>query len=278
MQSLTKLVLCSCILAVSIPAYSQIPFRPQALAPARASKPMVFGLPDGTPVRLRTGRQLSSANEKPSESVDFEVVNDVRINDVIVVAHDSTAFGTVTVAKPRGRAGKAGKLDISVESLVAVTGERVPLRAAQQNTGDSQLGTMTAGMVISGILFFPAAPLFLFVKGKDVIVPKGTEITAYVNGDTPLDQAKIPSGLLSYKTSNGTQLTSTVTFKSEPDGADVTIDGKFIGNTPSTLALAPGDHAVTINKTVFKGWQRTITCTAGGIITINAALEKTDQR
>ena len=27
---------------------------------------------------------------------------------------------------------------------------------------------------------------FLFVRGKDISIPKGTEITAYVNGDTKL--------------------------------------------------------------------------------------------
>jgi hypothetical protein len=45
-------------------------------------------------------------------------------------------------------------------------------------------------MVATSIVFFPAAPLFLLVHGKDIIIPKGTEITAYINGDIPLDQSK----------------------------------------------------------------------------------------
>jgi hypothetical protein len=45
-------------------------------------------------------------------------------------------------------------------------------------------------MVATGIVFFPAAPLFLFMHGKDIIIPKGTEITAYVAADTPLDSGK----------------------------------------------------------------------------------------
>ena len=32
-----------------------------------------------------------------------------------------------------------------------------------------------------------AAPLLLFKHGKDITIPKDTEITAYVNGDIPLD-------------------------------------------------------------------------------------------
>jgi hypothetical protein len=50
---------------------------------------------------------------------------------------------------------------------------------------------MTTAMVATGIFFFPAAPLFLFMHGKDMTIPKGTEITAYVNGDVPLDDVKV---------------------------------------------------------------------------------------
>src|SRR5215470_14593622 len=49
---------------------------------------------------------------------------------------------------------------------------------------------MTGAIVATSIVFFPAAPLFLFMHGKDITIPKGTEITAYVNGDIKLDPAK----------------------------------------------------------------------------------------
>ena len=51
-------------------------------------------------------------------------------------------------------------------------------------------GAMTAGIVATGIVFFPAAPFFLFMHGKDITMPKGAEFTAYVNGDMKLDIAK----------------------------------------------------------------------------------------
>jgi hypothetical protein len=49
---------------------------------------------------------------------------------------------------------------------------------------------MTGAMVATSIVFFPAAPLFLFMHGQDLTIPKGAEITAYVAADTPLDPAK----------------------------------------------------------------------------------------
>ena len=32
-------------------------------------------------------------------------------------------------------------------------------------------------------MFWPAAPLFLLMKGKDIVIPKGHEITVYTNTD-----------------------------------------------------------------------------------------------
>ncbi len=67
---------------------------------------------------------------------------------------------------------------------------------------------------------------------------------------------------------------STVVIKATPDGADITVDGKFMGSTPSTLKLTPGEHAVVIEKAGFKTWQRTMTVGSSGTITIDATLEK----
>ena len=67
---------------------------------------------------------------------------------------------------------------------------------------------------------------------------------------------------------------ATVTVKSLPDGADITMDEKFVGSTPSTLRLLPGDHAVSVQKSGFKNWERTIAVTAGGAVMVSATLER----
>jgi PEGA domain-containing protein len=67
---------------------------------------------------------------------------------------------------------------------------------------------------------------------------------------------------------------SCVTFVSEPQGADIYVDGKFVGNTPSTLALPAGSHEVRVEANRFKPWTRTLASTAGSTVTIHATLEK----
>jgi len=67
---------------------------------------------------------------------------------------------------------------------------------------------------------------------------------------------------------------ATVAIESTPPGADIDVDGKFMGNTPSTIPLPPGEHQVSIEKEGLRPWQRTMTVSAGARITIDATLEK----
>jgi hypothetical protein len=53
-------------------------------------------LMDGTPVKLRLDRTISSADEKVGNEVSFDVLEEVKINDVVVIPKGSIATGTVT--------------------------------------------------------------------------------------------------------------------------------------------------------------------------------------
>ena len=67
---------------------------------------------------------------------------------------------------------------------------------------------------------------------------------------------------------------ASIIVKSTPPGCDINVDGKFMGSTPSTIQLAPGEHQVSIEKENLTPWQRTMTVTAGGNSSIDATLVK----
>jgi hypothetical protein len=85
---------------------------------------------------------------------------------------------------------RGGKLDINIDYVKLISGEKAALRAVKDVQGGGHTGGMVGGMVATSLVFFPAAPFFLFMHGKDITIPKGTELTAYVNGDVKLDIAK----------------------------------------------------------------------------------------
>ncbi|HVR25650.1 MAG TPA: PEGA domain-containing protein [Candidatus Polarisedimenticolia bacterium] len=67
---------------------------------------------------------------------------------------------------------------------------------------------------------------------------------------------------------------ASVIVKSTPPGCDINVDGKYMGSTPSTIQLTPGEHEVLIEKDEMRPWQRAMTVTAGGSSTIDATLVK----
>ena len=152
--------------------------------------PLEFGLVEDTPVRIRLARTMSSKDAKVDERVDFEVLEDVKVGNVVVLERGAMAIATVTEAHSKRRLGRAGKLNMNIDYVRLANGEKVLLRAVKGGNGGNHIAAMTGAMVATSIVFFPAAPLFLFMHGKDITIPKGTEVTAYVAADTPLDPAK----------------------------------------------------------------------------------------
>ena len=256
---------------------------PQKTETASLKQPLAFGLEDGTPIKLRLTRNLSSADATTGDRVDFEVLEDVKVKDVIVVPRGGLALATITEAEHKRRMARGGKLDVNIDDVRLVDGEKAPLRAVKEAKGGGHTGAMTGAMIGTAIVFFPAAPLFLFMHGKDITIPKGTEITAYVNGDIPLDPARFTAqgkaaadtNVLPLAAANGADPAfSSVDVKSSPDGAEITVDDKYMGSTPSTLKLSAGDHKIKLEKSGFKAWERTLTVGAGGTANVNATLDK----
>jgi hypothetical protein len=64
------------------------------------------------------------------------------------------------------------------------------------------------------------------------------------------------------------------TFTSTPAGAEITLDGKYAGNTPSEISLSPGTHAVELFMPGFALWKRDLTVFPGSDLTVSTILQK----
>ena len=64
-------------------------------------------------------------------------------------------------------------------------------------------------------------------------------------------------------------------FSSTPAGAEITLDGRYVGSTPSTLGVGLGTHVVVLFMPGFAQWKRELTVSDGSELTVNAALQKT---
>jgi hypothetical protein len=238
---------------------------------ATISAPLV--LEDGTPVKLRISQTVSSADAHVNDKVEFEVLEDVKVGEILVIPKGGIAWGTVTEAQPKRRMARGGKLEIVMDSVRLVDAQKAALRATKEGKGGGHTGGMAIGIVAAAIVFWPAAPLFLLMHGKDITFPKGTEVPTFINGNMTLDQAKFRQSLEG-STQPQPQVTTaltTVTISSMPAGAEIYIDENFVGNTPSTVNVPTGKHSITVKKQGFQNWARAV-ATSGGAITLTAEL------
>ena len=233
----------------------------------------VSTLEDGTPVTLRISQTVSSAEAHVNDRIEFEVMEEVRVADTVIIPKGGIAWGMVTEAQHKRRLGRGGKLEIVMNSVRLADGETAPLRATKEAQGGGHQGVMTAGIIATGLIFWPVAPAFLFIHGKDITIPKGTEVPTFINGNFALDVAKFRAPA-PVQAASETQagMSSDVAVTSNPAGADIELDGAFVGNTPSAITVTAGDHTISLKKPGFTPWQRTMKV-SGGKIQITAELQ-----
>lgn len=140
-------------------------------------------IPEGTPLEVESSFNVSSGEVEEGSAVSFTVVHPVKINGVTVIAAGARATARVTKAKKGGSWGRAGTLAWEMRDVVAVDGSKVPLEFAKRTKGDSKGGTVATAVIVTGVLFWPAAPFWGFKKGKDAKVPAGSRFEVAAHGN-----------------------------------------------------------------------------------------------
>jgi hypothetical protein len=240
-------------------------------------------VPDGTKIRVRLDQQISSATADEGQTVELTVAEAVKVDDVAVIPEGSRVTGTITEATAKRRMGRAGKLDFSIDRVRSVDGEWIPLRyTLNKKAGESHAvrsGVITAGVAV---VFWPAAPVFLLMKGKDVTINKGVTFDVFTDTEHRISNLGKKPGNLA--TGNGQQMpgngqqmpgagsgTATLTITSTVLGAEIELDGAFVGNTPTTLQVSAGTHNFII-RSGSEVWQRSMQVTPGSNVSLNADL------
>jgi hypothetical protein len=152
------------------PKASQPRLQPPPAAHPDPAAGLIFALPNGIPIHLKLVKTLSSATAHVGDQVELEVVEEVVVDGLCVIAKGAAAVGVVVEAEARKRMGHGGKLGVLVKAVRLSDNERAAVRSYLESAGTTtSTGTMN--------------PL---AHGKDVELAQGTEFTAYADGDKPL--------------------------------------------------------------------------------------------
>jgi hypothetical protein len=85
--------------------------------------------------------------------------------------------------------------------------------------------------------------------------------------------AEPASGLVTTSLDAHRAESSTVAFTSDPIGAEIYIDGKFVGQAPSTISMPAGSHVVVVKAPGRRNWERDLEVLKDSQVALHPVLE-----
>lgn len=195
-RSLTLLALLSLVSAAQAATKKTPAVIPEHQIPVKVG---TAGLHDGAPIPLSLVTKLEVKKAKPGDQVEFRVADDVRWRDQIVIAKGTVAIANVTEAHGAKWPSRGSALVLALQSVKAVDGKEVPIRAAVNLKGGMNkvagaAWALTGGTREMGLFFAPAAiVLSLTTKGHNENAPSGMHLLASVDGEFPVVDARLPN-------------------------------------------------------------------------------------
>lgn len=145
----------------------------------------VVTVPKETLVRIKLLADLDSGKSKVGDKVRYRVLDDVMIKDRLVIPAGTEGVGKVSEVATAKRLGVDGRIMVDFGSLPAMDGSPVSLIMEEKATEKNKSLELAAGAGMAGVILL--GPIGLagawFIKGKDVVIPMGTEFYVEVMRD-----------------------------------------------------------------------------------------------
>ena len=135
-------------------------------------------LPADTVFKVALNDDVGSKTSQVGDPVSFTVQEDVLVGDVLVLPRGTQGSGVVTeVSRPKSF-GRSGKVDVSFDQVFSVDDEAIPTVLGPEAKEKLKMEAAAVGASTIGALALGPIGLVggLFVKGKDAVLPAGSEL------------------------------------------------------------------------------------------------------
>ena len=146
-------------------------------------------IPAGTLVPIRFLSTLSSKNNKAGETFNFQIAENIFIENKLVIPANFAGVGEIVDAKKATILSRPGKLEIEFKSISALDGTSLNLVIGEKAQEKNERIIVAVGAGILGLIILsnPIGLVFgALIPGKDVKIEEGTEIFLQVESDTPV--------------------------------------------------------------------------------------------
>ncbi len=199
-------------------------------------------LPINTVFKIALNDEVSSKTNAVGDPVTFTVQEDVLVGDVLVLPRGAQGSGVVTkVTRPKSF-GRSGAVDISFDQVFSVDDESIPTVLGPEAKEKLKMEAAAVGASVIGALALGPIGLVggIFVKGKDAVLPAGSEL--YIQ----TSEAVTTKGLVLKEGVSQAILRKRVsrsTIKTEDSADDVTVE--VVSNSSETNTVSKTTAAKT---------------------------------
>ncbi len=146
-------------------------------------------IPKGTLIKVRLLTQINSSTVKVGQVINCEVVDPIIIDNNLVIPADSKGFAFIEEVHPPGRFGINGKIKMSSFQLRSVDGTFISIGVSERIPSFNETQAITLGLTALGFATLGPAGILTgaFVKGKDLILPIGSEFYVEVFADQEIN-------------------------------------------------------------------------------------------
>ncbi|MGD0921542.1 MAG: PEGA domain-containing protein [Terriglobia bacterium] len=243
-------------------------------------------VPEGMLVRLKFHADITTENVVKGDRVEFDVTENVTVNNRVVIPKGAVARGVVTDVKGAGKKrAKDAAVFFRLVAVRATDNQEIALRVmpTKPRKADASENVVEINIPIPGL----RERMIGAEKGKDVAAYTDTD--ALVNAPEPATETTATGGTASGAQSRTTAAPAVQTppppvvfppedayvdFNSNPVGADILINGTSRGSTPLRLEIPPGRHVIEIRLAGYRTWTRNMVVDPGSKPSVRATLEK----
>ncbi len=209
-------------------------------------------IPADTLIKIKLITPLNSETTKVGDKVKYQAAEDVIYNSKLIIAAGSPGEGVVTKVKGAQNFGRNGEIDVDFQQIQAFDGTTVPTLLGDKAKLEIKNLAVAAGASVAGIALLGPIGIVggIFVQGKDVDLPAGTEsyiqtkeaTNIYAIETTLKDNYKVKTPETDEDTSNSDIDTSAVT-NSDTGNSNTSssddYDSNSSSNSSSTSSSSP---------------------------------------
>ena len=143
-------------------------------------------VPVDTLIKIKLVTPLNTDVSKVGDKVKFQAAEDVIYNGKLIIAAGAPGEGVVTKVKSARNFGRNGEIDVNFQQIQAFDGTMLETTLGEKAKKEIENLAMAAGASLAGIALLGPVGIVggIFVNGKDIDLPVGTESYIQTKVDT----------------------------------------------------------------------------------------------